>query len=350
MKTKTITTTLFLYVFILTSFAQEEIKISDKLKLIKLSDHVYMHTCNNDNGIVYVNNGEALIVSTPDSEAETQNLVKWTRSELDSEIKAYIIDRWHPDAMGGLNTLLYSKIKTYAYEMTRRTAQEKGLPVPENGFDPMMELEIGGEKIICHYLGAAHTDDGIVVWIPSEKILFGGNEVRSMNGWWGNIGDANLKEWSNTITKVKEKYDSAKIVVPGHGKYGGPQLLDYTIEMYKPGKWGKILKANNMDVSPVFNNYGDIFETAKSYSVTDGKRHLNEAVVFVINGNRYAKIQSPKIIYEDKAKKLSSESGRLQIIDRESNQIMEDLYYNQLYLDLRNDAVGWTIILKEGLQ
>ena len=59
-----------------------------------------------------------------------------------------------------------------------------------------------------------------MVWLPNEKILFGGNQVRA-KGWYGNIGDANLREWSNTIARVKDLYGDAKIVIPGHGHYGG---------------------------------------------------------------------------------------------------------------------------------
>lgn len=103
-------------------------------------------------------------------------------------------------------------------------------------------ISYGQEVSISDYLGAAHTEDGIVVWIPKDKILFGGNEVRSIGGWYGNIGDANLKEWSNTILKVKENYGTAKIVIPGHGKYGDIKLLDYTINIYKPSKWGIYFK------------------------------------------------------------------------------------------------------------
>lgn len=350
---KVLLTILLFYGLTFTSFSQEEVSdpeeilVSNNLKVIKLSNHVYIHTCKNDNGIIFVKNGEALIVSTPDSETETRKLVRWTNFELDAEVKAYVIDRWHPDAMGGLNALFNEKIKTYAYEETRKTATEKGLPVPEVGFDSKLELIIGGEKVVCHFLGPAHTHDGIVVWIPSERVLFGGNEVRSNNGWCGNIGDANLGEWADTIAKVKETYDSARIVIPGHGKHGGPELLDYTINLFKPGKWGKILRTNNIEATPVFNSYGNIFETAKSGTVIEEKRHLTDAVVFVLNGNRYAKIQSSYIVHDVQTQTISSDFGRLQIYETDSNRILEDLYYKQMFTNVRNDAVGWTIILKE---
>jgi len=128
-----------------------------------------------------------LLVSTPDSDLETQNLIDWVRTEQKAEITEYVIDRWHPDAMEGLDIVHKYGIRSYSYELTRQIAQEKGLPIPQNGFDPKKVIEVGSENVICHFLGEAHTKDGIVVWIPSEQILFGGNQIRNDKGWVGNI-------------------------------------------------------------------------------------------------------------------------------------------------------------------
>ncbi len=184
------------------------------MTLTQLSDKTYIHTCENSNGIVFISGLDALIVSTPDSDIETQNLIDWVLNEKEVKIIGYVIDRWHPDAMEGLDVVHKIGIKTYSYELTRQIAKAKGLPVPKIGFDPETEIQVGSDKVICHYLGEAHTKDGIVVWIPSEQIIFGGNEIRSLNGWVGNIGDASLDKWSETATQVKREYGMVKIVIP----------------------------------------------------------------------------------------------------------------------------------------
>ena len=66
-----------------------------------------------------------------------------------------------------------------------------------------------------------------------KKILFGGCMVKSLDGGRGYLGDANLKQWSATISKVKKAFPGAKIVIPGHGDQGGIALLDYTIKMFE---------------------------------------------------------------------------------------------------------------------
>lgn len=106
------------------------------------------------------------------------------------------------------------------------------MPVPQNTFIEKYELEIGDKKVICQYFGEAHTKDNIVVWIPDEEILFGGCMVKSINSSKGNLADANVNEWSKVVGKVKNKFTSARLVIPGHGSYGGLELLDYTIKLF----------------------------------------------------------------------------------------------------------------------
>ena len=56
--------------------------------------------------------------------------------------------------------------------------------------------------------------------------------VKSVGASKGNLADANVKEWANTIRKVKKAFPKAKYVIPGHGQYGNAELLDYTIELF----------------------------------------------------------------------------------------------------------------------
>ena len=326
----------------------QEIKISDKLILTKLTGHTYVHTCENNNGIVFIKEGSALIVSTPDSDIETQNLIDWVINTQKAEIVAYVIDRWHPDAMEGLDIVHKNGIKTYSYELTRQIAREKGLPVPQAGFDPETEIQVGGDKVICHYLGEAHTKDGIVVWIPGEQILFGGNEIRNFNGWIGNIGDASLDKWSGTAAKIKKEYGSAKIVVPGHGKYGGAELIDYTIDLYKPCEQDSLKNRTDIPLEPMFKTNNDFYITAGSDTIENGKRILKNAVIIAQDSTKYAKIESPSINYQPDKKQIDSDIGRLMIYDKISGEgkLRTDVLYEKLILFKVDDSVGLRIILK----
>ncbi len=331
-----------------TTYAQQ-IKVSDNLTLHKLSEHSYIHTQRNNNGLVYINQGEAIIVSTPNSDIETQNLIDWVRNEQKAKIVGYIIDRWHTDAMEGLDIVKKNGIKSYSYELTRTIAKEKGLPIPDIGFDPKLELNVGGNKVICHFLGEAHTKDGIVVWIPSEQILFAGNGIRTYNGWVGNIGDANLEEWSNTAKRIKKEYETAKIVVPGHGRYGGSELIDYTIELYNTENKNWILNNQKTSALPNFNNNDDFIIISESDSLQDGNRILNNAIVFIQDSTKYAKIESPSIVYQPENNRIDSDSGYLEIYDKtiQGDKLRIGVSYNRLVIFKLDDSIGLRIILRE---
>ena len=47
----------------------------------------------------------------------------------------------------------------------------------------------------------------------------------------GNIADADTKNYAGTVRKVKKEFSNSKIVIPGHGKYGGIEVLDHTISL-----------------------------------------------------------------------------------------------------------------------
>jgi glyoxylase-like metal-dependent hydrolase (beta-lactamase superfamily II) len=342
--------TSFIFTLTLTiNLLGQTIKVSDKLTLIQLTDKTYIHTCENSNGLIFIDGKDALIVSTPDSDYETQNLIDWVTNENKAKIVGYVIDRWHPDAMEGLDIVHKNGIKTYSYELTRQIAKEKGLPIPQIGFAPKTVIQVGNEKVVCNFLGEAHTKDGIVVWIPSEQILFGGNEIRNFNGWVGNIGDANIYEWSETAKRVKNEYGSAKIVVPGHGKYGGAELIDYTIGLYKVDTLKKPSNNSELTPLPTFGDNEDFSVKADSDSLQDGKRILTNAIVIVQDSTKYAKVESPFINYQPDKRRIDSERGQLLIYDKtsERGKLRTDVFYNKLILFKEDDSVGLRIILKE---
>jgi metallo-beta-lactamase class B len=218
-------------------------KISNDLELIQISQNAYVHVSYSmittygrvaSNGLIYVNDGQAFLFDTPMNDSLTKALYSWITDSLNLKITGFVPNHWHADCMGGLGFLQSMGIKSYANQMTIDIAKEKGLPLPTYGFKDSLILTIGGKLIKCYYFGAAHSSDNIVVWIPSESILFAGCMVKDLNAQsLGNIADANLKEWPKTIDKLIEKFKLAKIVIPGHGQFGGFELLEHTKELLK---------------------------------------------------------------------------------------------------------------------
>ncbi len=241
MKTKILSLLLTLF-FPLLCYSQEKQIISNDLEILKLTENAFLHISYMENpsfgrfpcnGLIYINDNEAVILDTPPDSAITLQLLNWFSETYPAvRIKGVIVNHFHDDCLGGLNEFHKLGIKSYSYELTPKLAEKINLPIPQNTFKDKLELEIGNEKIICGYFGEAHTKDNIVVWILGEEILFGGCMVKSLNSSKGNLADANVNEWANTVKKVKDEFKTAKIVIPGHGNYGGIELLDYTIKLF----------------------------------------------------------------------------------------------------------------------
>nr|MBP7613653.1 hypothetical protein [Paludibacter sp.] len=104
--------------------------------------------------------------------------------------------------------------------------------VPQHSFTKELILKIGGTSIINYYPGEGHTRDNIVSYIPATKVLFGGCIIKALGSGKGNLAEANVTTWAQSVRNVKQKFPNAVIIIPGHGAYGPHPLLDYTIKMF----------------------------------------------------------------------------------------------------------------------
>lgn len=261
MKKITIILLLFLSVNPLVAFTQEyrKIKITNEIELTQLSKEVYVHTSISQlgsygkvssNGMLLVKGKKAFLFDSPANNEQTKQLVLWLRKNLKTKVVGFIPNHWHLDCMGGLEYLQSMKAKSYASNKTIELAKKEHLAAPSLGFKDSLTLTLDDQIIKCYYLGEAHSKDNIVVWLPKEQILFPGCMVKELTCYkMGNISESNLDEWPNTIEKVMLKFSNAKIVIPGHGKIGGFDLLKHTKDLAT-----KELKFTNK-LRRIFQNY-----------------------------------------------------------------------------------------------
>lgn len=220
---------------------QAQMKVSADIEVKQLSDKVYGYVSAAEipgwgrvpsNGLILVEGGEAFLFDTPLNDQQTRELVEWIRRDLKAKVIGFVPNHWHGDCMGGLGYLHKIGVKSYASQMTIELARAEGKPVPQQGFTDSLHLKLGQTPIACYYLGGGHSTDNIVVWLPSEKILFGGCMLKDVNTQsLGNLSDAVVDEWPLTIERVMKKFPDAKVVVPGHGPTGGIDVLKHTLNL-----------------------------------------------------------------------------------------------------------------------
>jgi glyoxylase-like metal-dependent hydrolase (beta-lactamase superfamily II) len=251
---------------------------SDSLKIEQIGHNVYTHTSYLEtkslgtvpcNGMIYFNENEAIIFDTPINNKASSELIKWVGKK---KIKAIVVTHFHVDCLGGLKEFHSNGIESYSTEYTIKLAKESKKEVlPKNGFDNQHKFQIGNEVVFAKYFGQGHTKDNSVGYIPSEKNLFGGCMIKSLNAPKGNLADANTSEWSMSVEKLKKELSDIEIVIPGHGKSGGTELLDYTINLFKIEKKRTVIFLHNR-----FLENHKLNELHPEYGKTEYKEILSE--------------------------------------------------------------------------
>ena len=219
----------------------EEIVISKNLKIIPITENVFIHISYLEipnygpfpcNGMIYKNKKAAYVFDTPTNNETSKELIEWLKVDQKLNIKGVVINHFHVDCLGGLQAFHNENIPSYANKKTSELAKTDSSTIPQFTFEKTQILRLGNQKVINTYFGQAHTKDNILSWLPAEQVIFGGCMVKSLKAGKGNLADANVKEWSNTVQKVKNAYSDARFVIPGHGQHGDISLLDYTIEKF----------------------------------------------------------------------------------------------------------------------
>ncbi|MDF2157503.1 subclass B1 metallo-beta-lactamase [Algoriphagus sp. CAU 1675] len=227
-----------------TLFAQkgQPVYQSESLQIFQLDPHTLVHVsylltqdfgkvaCN---GMVVLNEGEAIIWDSPTEDASSEELITWLEKEKKVQVKAVVATHFHNDCLGGLESFHSREIDSYGSFKTLTLAKQAGEPVPRIGFEEELILKAGGIELVSRFLGEGHTPDNVVAYVPAAQVLFGGCLIKEVGASVGYLGDANTGEWSATVTRVKMAFPEVKTVIPGHGKVGSSELLDYTIRLFE---------------------------------------------------------------------------------------------------------------------
>jgi metallo-beta-lactamase class B len=190
------------------------------------------------NGLVISTTKGAVVLDTGWDSDQTLQLLRWVADSLHQRVRLVIVTHAHEDRMGGMAVLRANNIKVVSSQMTtdRATAIKQDAPMP--AIKPFTVIESGKTRLELFYPGPGHTPDNLVAWLPKQRVLFGGCLVKEMAASTpGNIEDADLKKWPSAVAVVATRYPRARVVVPGHGNWGGPELLTHTLDVLRrPGQ------------------------------------------------------------------------------------------------------------------
>lgn len=225
------------------------VEIGAEVTVERIAEGVWLHASLHDvapwgpvpaNGIVVVQGDEAALVDTPWTDRQTAALLTWLATAGRVHVSTVVVTHAHEDCLGGLDAAHRAGARSYGLERTAELARRDGKAAPEVTFTDRLKLSVGGRPLELRHPGPGHTEDNIVAWVPDVGVLFGGCLVRSGTAEsLGNTAEADLVRWPDTIRVLQEVYPEAAVVVPGHGRPGGRELLQHTLDLLAAGPPGR---------------------------------------------------------------------------------------------------------------
>ncbi len=186
------------------------------------------------NGLVVQEAEGVVLVDTAWGVEPTQALVTWIDTELKQPIVRAIATHYHDDSLGGWPVLAARKVPLVAGDQTLALSEDKHITQPLDS--ALRGLKAGESRTVgtleVFHPGHGHSADNLVVWLPTQQLLFGGCAVKSMQAVdMGYLGDADLDAWTQSIRAMQRRYPQVRTVVPGHQSPGDMNLLSYTLEL-----------------------------------------------------------------------------------------------------------------------
>jgi len=234
-------------VFFSSAFGQSKSQDLIQLRPIQVAPHTYfvqgfpeMGSSANQNFIsnagFVVTPGGVVVVDALGSPILAQKLIAEIKKITPQKIVAIIVSHYHADHVYGLQEFKKIGAKIYAQGegrnyLSSETARQRliasridfapwvnantQLVFADVWVDQKTKLTIGGVNFFVSRVGPAHAPEDLMVFVPSEKVLFAGDLV--FRGRIPFVGNADSKGWLMALDEIEKL--NPNIVIPGHGNY-----------------------------------------------------------------------------------------------------------------------------------
>jgi metallo-beta-lactamase class B len=206
--------------------------LADDVEVRRLTPSVWLHVTYGDhhhniatNGLLVETRQGTVLIDSGWNDAQAARLFDFAATRLHRPISDVIVTHAHRDRIGGVGEALRRGARVHALVRTIEHAHQRGQAVPDVATPERAALTVGGVALELLFPGAGHTDDNLVVWLPRDRVLYGGCLLKSAAATdLGNIADADLAAWPASLHRVVEAFPHAAVVVPGHDTLGGDPL------------------------------------------------------------------------------------------------------------------------------
>lgn len=115
-----------------------------------------------------------------------------------------------------------SRLKASREELFPWVDEKTRLTPASQWIDGPILLKLGGVELQIRPVGPAHTPEDVVVFLPSERVLFAGDLVFRNRVPF--VGQANSRQWIQSLDTLLGF--NAQVVIPGHGPLSRSALSD----------------------------------------------------------------------------------------------------------------------------
>ena len=233
--------------FALPSLLLAQAKTS-QLDIVHLTGDAYVYSTYHDykgsrissNSMYLLTSEGAVLFDTPWDSTQFQPLLDSIKLKHGKQVVLCIATHSHEDRTGGLEFYRNQGIKTYTTRQTDQISQVKHEKRAEFLLKKDTTFKVGQYAFQTFYPGPGHAPDNIVIWVNKSKILYGGCFVKSTEANdLGNLADANIAAWPQSIKNVQQRFKKPKFLIPGHQDWSNTQSLQHTlklIEAYEKSK------------------------------------------------------------------------------------------------------------------
>jgi glyoxylase-like metal-dependent hydrolase (beta-lactamase superfamily II) len=240
---------IFASVFCIVGLSLNQLTGNEKgLVITPLTENMYVFTTYKDykgtpypsNGVYVVTEQGVLMIDTPWDTAQFQPLLDSIKARHNKEVRMVISTHFHDDRTAGLNYYRSKGMQTYTTVKTDSLSKEEGAPRAQFLIKGDTLMKLGNLDFEIYYPGEGHAPDNIVVWFPSQKVLYGGCFIKSTEtNSIGNLSHANVRQWPESLKKTRNRFRDPRFIIPGHEGWKNANALDHTLQIlqnYKPVK------------------------------------------------------------------------------------------------------------------
>ncbi|MCC7005973.1 MAG: subclass B2 metallo-beta-lactamase [Ottowia sp.] len=200
-----------------------------------------------ENSVVYIGEHTVTLIGATWTPQTAQILAQEIKKITNKPIGEVINTNYHTDRAGGNAYWQDIGANIIATQMTYDLLKKEwhnnvdftrsGMPsypqlplvLPNIVYPGDFALQNGHIK--AFYLGPAHTEDGIFVYFPNEKVLYGNCILKEKIG---NLASANLSEYFKTLHKLTQLKLDIKTIIAGHQTpIHGPELIAHYLHLLK---------------------------------------------------------------------------------------------------------------------